>query len=90
VIFGNIVFFSYISNQFVFLFKSRRTSGNTEVIQSTPKQFERYENKTNTLVSCTCLIVLLTVSFIFGQIVIQWGEISLLFVLSGYVNFVFK
>jgi len=26
------------------------------------------------LVSCTCLIVLLTLSFIFGQIVLQWSQ----------------
>lgn len=51
-------------------------------MQSTPisqvdksrKSFERHQNKHDTLVSCTCMIVLLILPFIFGQIVTQWDQ----------------
>ncbi|CAF4414880.1 unnamed protein product, partial [Adineta steineri] len=48
--------------------------GNSEIYQSSyiSQSIEQYHNKTNTLISCTCIILLLTVSFILGQSVKQW------------------
>ncbi|CAF1105910.1 unnamed protein product [Adineta steineri] len=50
--------------------------GNSEIYQSSyiSQSIEQYHNKTNTLISCTCIILLLTVSFILGQSVKQWDH----------------
>lgn len=54
-----------------------------EVIQSVSQEIklrkcvEQYDNKNNRLVSCTCLIVLLTLSFIFGRIITPWGKMMI-------------
>jgi hypothetical protein len=62
--------------------KSHRNAQQTEVTPISQdlkprKRFERHRNKDDTLVSCTCLVVLLILPFIFGQIVPQWGKIYL-------------
>ncbi len=79
----------------VFSFKSRRTGVdvqqtdlyNSEIIQSTPishgvkprKHFERHQNENHIWVLCTCVMGLLTLAFILGQINAQSSKIMYLF-----------
>jgi hypothetical protein len=90
------------SLKFVFSLKSHRTGvnvqqtdlNNSEITQPISisqdikprKRFERHQNKNDILVSCTCLIVFLSLSFILGQIVTQWGTINLFIFLVDLDN----
>lgn len=87
MVFG-MYFIIPIKSTIIFSFQSRRAgrdSHTSDKIPSTPdshKPQKRRENQTDTLVSCTCVMVLLSLSFILGQMIAQWGMIIEVFLLN--------